>query len=136
MASSLSNFVNNLSEGIKRIKCKLRYDDKRCEKWEIKYKHCGCFLESTNFKDDLIEYKWKFDEILKERFLNVYKYSNHDNNKFILLLQKGIFPYEYMDNWEKFNETLLPGKKCLQSLKYGRYYWFSLCAQKKSFLRF
>ena len=57
MASSLSNFVNNLSEGIKRIKCKLRYDDKRCEKWEIKYKHCGCFLESTNFKDDLIEYK-------------------------------------------------------------------------------
>ena len=29
----------------------------------------------------------------------------HDNDKFILLLQKGAYPYEYMDDWEKFNET-------------------------------
>ena len=29
----------------------------------------------------------------------------------ILLLQKGIYPYEYMDDWEKFDETSLPGKK-------------------------
>ena len=49
----------------------------------------------------------KFDEKLKERFFNTYKFSNHDNNKFILLLQKGVYPYEYMDDWEKFNETLL-----------------------------
>ena len=31
----------------------------------------------------------KFDEKLKGRFLNTYKCSNHDNNKFISLLQKG-----------------------------------------------
>ena len=37
------------------------------------------------------------DEKLKEQFLNTYKYSNHDNNKFVLLLQKGVYPYEYMD---------------------------------------
>ena len=30
-----------------------------------------------------------------------------NNNKFILLLRKGIYPYEYMDEWERFNETLL-----------------------------
>ena len=30
MASSLSNLVNNLSEGIHRIKCKYRHDDKKC----------------------------------------------------------------------------------------------------------
>ena len=24
---------------------------------------------------------------------------------------KSVYPYEYMDNWEKFNETLLPEKK-------------------------
>ena len=36
---------------------------------------------------------------------------NHDNNNFILLLRKGVYPYEYMDDWEKFNETSLPEKE-------------------------
>ena len=49
-------------------------------------------------------------KFLKEQFLNTYKYSNHDDNKFILLLRKGIYCYEYMDNWEQFNETSLPKK--------------------------
>ena len=39
-----------------------------------------------------------------------YKFSNRNNNKFNLLLQKGVYPYEYMDDWEKINETLLPEK--------------------------
>ena len=52
-------------------------------------------------------YQQKFDELLKERFINTCKFSNHGNNKFILLLQKGVYPYEYMDDWEKFNETSL-----------------------------
>ena len=32
-------------------------------------------------------------------------------NKFVLILRKGVYPYEYMDSWEKFNETALPPKK-------------------------
>ena len=28
-----------------------------------------------------------------------------------MLLRKGIYPYEYMDSWEKFDETTLPLKK-------------------------
>ena len=28
-----------------------------------------------------------------------------------MLLQKGVYPYKYMDNWEKFNETSLPKKE-------------------------
>ena len=55
LASELSNLVNNLSEGIQRIKCKLEHDGKKCEACGIKYKYCNCFLEYTNFKDDLIE---------------------------------------------------------------------------------
>ena len=31
MASSLSNLINNLSEGIHRIKCKYGHNDKQCE---------------------------------------------------------------------------------------------------------
>ena len=53
MASSLSNLVNNLSEGIHRIKCKFGHDHKTCETRGVKYKYCNCFLEYTNFKDDL-----------------------------------------------------------------------------------
>ena len=56
-------------------------------------------------------YQRKFDEKLKERFFNAYKVSNHDNNYFILFLQKDIYLYEYMDDWEKFNETSLPEKE-------------------------
>ena len=43
-------------------------------------------------------------------FKNTFKFSNNDTNKFILLLRKGVYPYEYIDDWEKFNETTLPEK--------------------------
>ena len=39
MASSLSNLVNNLSQGIHRIKCKFGHDDKKCETCKIKYNY-------------------------------------------------------------------------------------------------
>ena len=53
----------------------------------------------------------KFYEKLKERLFNAYKFSNHHNNKFILLLRKGVYPYEYMDDWEKFNKISLSEKE-------------------------
>ena len=31
MASSISTLVNNLSQGIHKIKCKYGHDDKKCE---------------------------------------------------------------------------------------------------------
>ena len=45
MTSSLSNLVNNLSEGIHKIKCKHGLDDENCETGGIKYKYCNCFFE-------------------------------------------------------------------------------------------
>ena len=57
MASSLSNLVNILFEGIHKAKCKYGLDDKECDTYRVKYKYCDCFLEYTHFKDDLIEYK-------------------------------------------------------------------------------
>ena len=47
---------------------------------------------------------------IKKRFFNTYKFSSHDTNKFILLLQKGVHPYEHIDDWEKSNKASLPGK--------------------------
>ena len=50
---------------------------------------------------------WK----VKETIFNTYKFSNHDNNKFILLLRKGVYLYEYMGDWEKLNKNLLAEKE-------------------------
>ena len=41
MATSLSNLVGSLTEGVHKIKCK----------------DCNCFLEYENAKDNLIKYK-------------------------------------------------------------------------------
>ena len=104
MASSLSNLADNLTEGILKVNCK----------------DCDCFLEYENVKDDLIEYKSlscnkdyrsRLDEKLKKKFNKTFNFSNNDVNKSLLLLRKGIYSYEYMDDWEKFNETTLPEKE-------------------------
>ena len=84
-----------------KIKCKYGHDDKKCETCRIKYKGCECCLEYTIVKNNLIEYKC----------LCCVLYANHDINKFILLLRKHFSPYEYMGDWEKFIETLLPEKE-------------------------
>ena len=38
-----------------------------------------------------------------------------DLNKLVLLLRKGVYPYEYMDSWERFDETSLPDEKAFYS---------------------
>ena len=104
IASSSSKFVDNLTEVVHKTKCK----------------DCGCFLEYESVTEKLIKYKClscnkgqsdKTDEELKNRFKNTFKFSNNDINKFILLLKKGVYPYEYMDDWEKSNETTSPEKE-------------------------
>ena len=55
-------------------------------------------------KNDQIE----FDENLKKQFFNTYKFSDHDINKFILLLRNSVYSYEQLDNSEKLDEKLLP----------------------------
>ena len=60
--------------------------------WQVDLTEYKCLCCNKN-------YQQKFDEKLNERFFNVYKFSNHDNNKFISLLQKGACPYEYKDDW-------------------------------------
>ena len=55
MEGSWLNLVNNLYEGIHKIKCKYGHDDKKYETcWiiyikYIKYKYCNCFFEYTKF---------------------------------------------------------------------------------------
>ena len=34
---------------------------------------------------------------------------------FFLLLRKGVYPYEYIDSWERVDETSLPDKEAFHS---------------------
>ena len=58
---------------------------------------------------------YKSIDALKFKFPNPYQFCNNDNNKFLLLLRKRVYSYEYMDNWERFNEIILPPKKSFYS---------------------
>ena len=52
-----------------------------------------------------IDKKISHDSLI-EKFYNTYQLSNKDLNKFALLLRKSVYPYEYMDSWNKFNEPV------------------------------
>ena len=52
----------------------LRHDDKNSKYVEL----------DISIQKVFISYQKKIDEKVKERFFNTYKFSNHDNNKFIL----------------------------------------------------
>ena len=108
MSSSLSKLIDNLSEGIHNNKC---VDCKSCLDY-IKTKNEKLNLKCFNCEQ---YYKKKFNKELIKRFASTYEFCNKDLNKFTLLLKKGAYPYEYMDNWEKFNDTLLPNKKSFYS---------------------
>ena len=60
-------------------------------------------------------YKKQFEHDLISKFKNTYEFCNKDISKFILLLRRGIYPYEYMDSWERFDETSLPDKEAFYS---------------------
>ena len=60
-------------------------------------------------------YRKKFNKELIKRFASTYEFCNKDLNKFILLLRKVVYPYEYIDNWERFEETSLPNKESFYS---------------------
>ena len=54
MASSSSNFADNLAEWIQKVKSKYGNGNEKCEKRGIKCKDCERYLECTNVKNDLI----------------------------------------------------------------------------------
>ena len=67
------------------------------------------FLEYV--KDNLIKYKClscnkdysnRLDEKSKKRFNNTFTFSDNDINRFILLLRKCVYPYEYMEEWDHY----------------------------------
>ena len=108
MSTSLSNLVSNLSEGLHNdrcIDCKSCFDYITIKDEQLSFR---CFRCKKNYEKN-------FSKELIQRFANIYEFCNEDPNKFILLLRKGVYPYEYMDNWQRFDETSLPDKEAFYS---------------------
>ena len=103
MAMSSSKLIDNLSEGIHNNKC---VDCTSCLDY-IKTKNEKLILKCFNCEQ---YYKKKFNKELIKRFASAYEFCNKDLNKFILLLRKGVYPYEYMDNWESLTKHHYPIK--------------------------
>ena len=107
MLASLSDLVDNMSGIFNSIECK------SCmEKIKINSECCFVGLKNNRLiykcKECKEEWKRPINELI-ENFPSVYQFCNDDLNKFVLLLRKGVYPYECMDSWEKFDETsLLP----------------------------
>ena len=109
MSTSLSELVDNMSGIFNIIECKSCIE-------KIKTNSECCFVSLKN--DRLIyrckecknEWKRPINELI-EKFPSIYQFCNGDLNKFVLLSRKGIYRYECMDSWEKFDETSLPSKE-------------------------
>ena len=97
-----------LSKGIHNNTC---VDCKSCLDY-IKTKNEKFILKCFNCKQ---YYEKDFNKELIKRFAGTYDFCNKNLNKFIVLLRKGVHPYEYMDNWERFEETSLPNKESFYS---------------------
>ena len=105
MSTSLSTLVDNLSD---RIHVKHKCDSCGFNIEYIRKKKSGKPLfKCFNCKRKYFE---EFDEELMAKFKNTYRFCNGNIDRFMLLLRKGIYPYKYMDDWDRFNEEILPHK--------------------------
>ena len=103
MISSLSQSIDKVSE----IDNKISQIDKKEQ--ENKFADnmrsmVSSLLQSIN-KVSEIDNKISHAKLIK-KFFKTYQLCNKDLNKFALLLRKGVYPYEYMDSWNKFNEPV------------------------------
>ena len=108
-ATSLPNLVDNLTEGIHKIKSK----------------DCDCFLEYESVKDNLAKCKClpgnndnsnKINVELKKRLKNTFKFFDNDISKLIFLLKKVCIIRSTWMNGKSFMEQhYLKKKKKIKS---------------------
>ena len=114
MQSKLSDLADKLSE-----------INKKERKAFMERKNIKSECDFNSFKNNRLNYRCKecgkrCSKLINEAIKNLsslHQFYQDDLNKFVLvlLLRKGVYPYEYMDSWERFDETLLPDKKAFYS---------------------
>ena len=111
MSTSFSKLADYLSE-IYSNKCRDKNFKSECEfkgpkNIKVSYNCNGCGKKQLKLINRLIK-----------KFPNTQRFCSNDINKFILVLRKGFYSYEYMDSKEGFNETTLPNKNAFYSKLY------------------
>ena len=99
----LKTYLKNFGDKCRDSKSELNY---------MSFKYNQLTFQCFEYKSSYIK---DFHKELIKRFANTYGFCNGDIKKFILLLRKGVYPYEYMDSWERFNEISLADKKVFYS---------------------
>ena len=75
------------------------------------------------FKNNRLNYKCKeygkrcsksINGLIK-KLLSVYQFCDGNPSKSVLLSRKSVYPYQYMNSWEKFDELSLPSKNAFDS---------------------
>ncbi|KAL9975480.1 hypothetical protein ACROYT_G012642 [Oculina patagonica] len=86
-----------------------KYPSEYVEVWDAFNKHnlSQSFFENKNETEE----KWQFANNIHITDEGYKEAKNIFIENFGLLTQKGIYPYEYMDSWERFIETSLPEKE-------------------------
>ena len=114
MSTSLSKLTDSLSNRIivngkcKNCDCCLDY---------IKIRKSGvmifkCFNCNKIYQKNIDD---KESKNSKSKFKNNYDFCNKDINKFMPMLRKLVYPYEYLDSYDRFNEEKLPDKSAFYS---------------------
>ena len=112
MQCKVSDLVDNLSGNynteykscMERKNIKLECDFIGFKSNRLNYKCKECGKKCTKSINDAIK-----------NFPIMYQLCNGDLNKIFLLLRKGVYPYEDMNSWEKFNETSILAREAFYS---------------------
>ena len=95
MSASLSSLIDDVLEINKKERTNEFIDSMR-----------SMLVSLSSLIDELSEINKKISlAALIEKFSNTYQLCNKDLDKSALVLRKGVYPYEYMDSWKRFNET-------------------------------
>ena len=108
----IKKVINNENEDYEESKPKVI-------SYRIKFIDSCRFIQDSfsNLVDNLSELKNRGipNETLIKRFYNTYQLGDNDFKKFKLLLRKGVYQYECMDSWKKFEKESLPDKEYFYS---------------------
>lgn len=78
--------------------------------------HNHVFIDSFQFKGSSLE---KISQQPSKRGFKIY--IRNESKAVDLMSKKGAHPYDYMDSFQKFNQTTLPTKELLKSTKWWTY---------------
>ena len=69
------------------------------------------FIDSLQFMNSSLE------NLANNLNLDSFKYTKEEfgDEKYKMMIRKGVYPYEYMDSWDRFKEKKLPSKECFYS---------------------